>query len=78
MKVYVLMYVNNNYDQPEKAFSQLFFNKPTKVELSKEMNLQINSSTESKFESILKGDRIYDEYYTEYWLEEFKKWITTY
>lgn len=29
MKVYILFSIANQYDQPEKAFEKLFWNKPT-------------------------------------------------
>jgi len=71
MKVYILMYQENDYNQPEKAFGKLFWEVPTKEELVKACNFDFRYQGESCYEELLNGKRITLD--CDYWIETFVK-----
>ena len=61
-KVWILMYVDNDYNQPEKAFAELWWHKPTYEDLQK------YGFTEDDAKRQNKPNRCGE---TEYWIESF-------
>lgn len=64
MKVYILFALANDYNQPDRAFVKLFWEKPTHEQLKKYGFIQEES------ESLRKPNRGGE---TEYWVEEFSQ-----
>ena len=62
IKVWILMYVDNDYNQPEKAFEKLWWHKPSYNEL-KEYGF-----SEDDAKKLWKPNRGGE---TEYWVETF-------
>ncbi len=67
MKVWILFSIANDYNQPDKAFEKLFWEKPTAEELGKELGY-----TKEAMEEIIDGKqvRLTGCYF---WLECFEK-----
>ena len=64
MKVWILFSIANKYDQPDKAFEQLFWSKPTKEDAG--------FSSNEYWSKIIRGIKTRVDECT-YWIEEFKK-----
>lgn len=66
MEVWILFSVANAYDQPDKAFEELFWEKPTHKDLEKHGFTEEESRRGQKnnYDSGGAGD---------YWIERFKK-----
>lgn len=63
MEIWILFSVANDYNQPDRAFEKLYWEKPTAEKLASEIGY-----IKEIGEKLLNG-----EHYDGYWLEEFVK-----